>query len=668
MVDEAHRSQYEDLAENMRAGLKGANFLAFTGTPLLGTQRKTNKWFGSYVSEYNFQQSMDDGATVPLVYIKRVPEMLIQNDDLSDEFYELLEDEDLDDAQQEKLEKKFAKETEVIKREDRLDTIAADIVKHFPRRGYLGKAMVISLDKFTAVKMYDKVQSHWKEELKSLTKRISKAKSDIEKERLKKQKDWMKSVEMAVVVSHDAGDKTRFQDAGLNIKPHQDRMNHLDENGADYEDNFKDPDHPLQLVFVCAMWLTGFDAPTISTLYIDKPTKDHTLMQTIARANRVTGYQINGQSKINGELVDYYNVFRNMKTALNSYGTGDDGDDMPVVDKQVLFVLLEQAMEEATGFLSAREIWVTELLDGEDRIFANLSLFETWADTLLGDQEFRKSFYVYENTISSLYQSCKPEILGNPVVKKVAVFQYLRGVVETKIEQTDVDEITRRIGELLDESLVVDEQTNENNETFVIPENTFVWDLQTTDFDKLADEFEGKKHKNIEITDLLAFIEKKLHQMLQRNVSRRDFAEHLQEIVDRYNSGGANTENYYNELLEFARNLKEEEKRHVQEGLSEEELEIFDLLKREKMTKAEEQKVKLAAQKLLTRLKEGKPPVLIQDWFKDSQSRKKVRSAVEDVLDSELPESYEKPIFKKKCDNVFDTMLDYAIQGVRFAA
>ena len=156
--------------------------------------------------------------------------------------------------------------------------------------------------------------------------------------------------------------------------------------------------------------------------------------------------------------------------------------------------------------------------------------------------------------------------------------------------------------------------------------------------------------------------------MLQRNVSRRDFAEHLQEIVDRYNSGGANTENYYNELLEFARNLKEEEKRHVQEGLSEEELEIFDLLKREKMTKAEEQKVKLAAQKLLTRLKEGKPPVLIQDWFKDSQSRKKVRSAVEDVLDSELPESYEKPIFKKKCDNVFDTMLDYAIQGVRFAA
>ena len=318
IVDEAHRSQYEDLAENMRAGLKDANFIAFTGTPLLGSQRKTNKWFGDYVSEYNFQQSMDDGATVPLVYEKRVPEMHIQNTDLSDEFYQLLEDEDLDDAQQEKLEKKFAKETEVIKRDDRLDTIAEDIVKHFPARGYLGKAMVISLDKFTAVKMYDKVQHHWKEELKALTKRISKSKDDAQKDRLKKRKEWMKRVEMAVIVSHDASDEKRFQDAGLDIKPHRERMQGLDDNGADYEDNFKDPKHPLQLVFVCAMWLTGFDAPTISTLYIDKPMKDHTLMQTIARANRVSGYKINDISKNNGELVDYYNVFRNMKTALNN--------------------------------------------------------------------------------------------------------------------------------------------------------------------------------------------------------------------------------------------------------------------------------------------------------------------------------------------------------------
>src|SRR5207249_4085012 len=129
--------------------------------------------------EYNFQQSMDDGATVPLFYKKRVPQVLIQNESLSDEFYEILEDENLDDAQQVKLENKFAAEIEVVKRDDRLEKIAADIVYHFPRRGYLGKGMVVSLDKFTAVKMYDKVQRLWKEQLKDLLGQIKQAKNDL---------------------------------------------------------------------------------------------------------------------------------------------------------------------------------------------------------------------------------------------------------------------------------------------------------------------------------------------------------------------------------------------------------------------------------------------------------------------------------------------------------
>ncbi len=181
IVDEAHRTQYKSLAENMRKGLKGAYFIAFTGTPLLGKDRKTNKWFGDYVSEYNFQQAMDDGATVPLFYKKRVPEVLIQNEDLSEEFYELVEDENLDEAQQTKLEKKFAREMEVIKRDDRLETIAKDIVYHFPRRGYLGKGIVIAVDKFTAVKLYDKVQHHWKQEIRQLKGLINKSNNEVEK-------------------------------------------------------------------------------------------------------------------------------------------------------------------------------------------------------------------------------------------------------------------------------------------------------------------------------------------------------------------------------------------------------------------------------------------------------------------------------------------------------
>ncbi|HMM59327.1 MAG TPA: deoxyribonuclease, partial [Candidatus Rifleibacterium sp.] len=306
-----------------------AQYFAFTGTPILGKgdqiyQGKTYEWFGDYVSQYNFAQSVDDGATVPLFYQKRVPEVLIQNDDLSSEFYQLLEEENLDAATRDKLEREYAAELEIIKRDDRLDTIARDIVAHFPNRGYLGKGMVISVDKFTSVKMYDKVQKYWKDEIKNLVGLVNKAPDGYKKDTLKKKLEYMRSVEMAVIISEEAGEEEKFAGQCLNIKIHRDRMNAIDANGHDVEYRFKQPDDKLQLVFVCAMWLTGFDAPTVSTLYLDKPMKDHTLMQTIARANRVTSYTIDGVTKENGEVVDYYNVFRNMKKALSNYALGDD--------------------------------------------------------------------------------------------------------------------------------------------------------------------------------------------------------------------------------------------------------------------------------------------------------------------------------------------------------
>ena len=315
---------------------------------------------------------MEDQATVPLFYEKRVPEVLIQNDDLSEEVYALLEDENLEPAQQEKLEKHFTKEMQVIVRDERLDTIAKDIVYHFPRRGYLGKGMVVALDKFTAVKMYSKVQQHWKDEIKRLRKLSSESNNDIEKARFKRMIDYMKSVEMAAVISDPKADAEKFQQAGLDIQTHIKRLNQLDAQGHDLEYNFKDPQHPLQLVFVCAMWLTGFDAPTVSTLYLDKPMKGHTLMQTIARANRVASYQIKGLDgqlieKKNGEIIDYYNVFRNMKQALKDYAQGEDGlDDAPVKEKSVLFALLDDAIAETLTFCQAHDIDLQAVVDLSD--------------------------------------------------------------------------------------------------------------------------------------------------------------------------------------------------------------------------------------------------------------------------------------------------------------
>ena len=402
IVDEAHRTQYKDLAENMRTGLPNAQFLAFTGTPLLGAKRLTNAWFGDYVSEYNFAESIKDNATVPLYYVKRVPEVELQNDFLDSDFAEILEEENLTDAEQHRLENHYAKELEVIKRDDRLDAIAQHIVYHFPRRGFRGKGMVISVDKFTAVKMYDKVSYYWKEEIKKLNAQITKTKDAAEKLRLKDMVDYMRKVEMAVVISEDTDEEAKFAAEGLSIKPHRERMNKVDENGFDIEDNFKDPNNPLQLVFVCAMWLTGFDAPSVSTLYLDKPMKGHTLMQTIARANRV----YNGKEC--GLIIDYLDVFKYLKRALADYAS-DDGGLMPVKDVEKLLGQLHEAIDLTKAFCLSHNVDLSKVVEDGDT-FKNLSFFEDYANIIVGNDDVKNEFSVMANTVDGLYESLRPDI------------------------------------------------------------------------------------------------------------------------------------------------------------------------------------------------------------------------------------------------------------------
>jgi len=668
IIDEAHRTQYKTLAENMRAGLPNAGYVAFTGTPLLGKDRMTHRWFGDYVSEYNFRQSMDDGATVPLFYEKRVPKVLIQNEALDEDFCELLESENLTEAEEAKLEREFSRETEVIKRDDRLQTIAEDIVYHFPRRGYLGKGMVIAVDKFTAVKMYDKVQALWKAEMKRLVGEIGKTTDEPEKQRMKTALAYMKRADMAVVVSEDAGEEEKFAKQGLDIKPHRERINTVDANGKDIEDNFKDPEHDLQLAFVCAMWLTGFDAPTLSTLYLDKPQKGHTLMQTIARANRVTGHLINGKPKIHGEIVDYYNVFRNMKRALADYAEGDD-EEVPVRDKQALFDLLDDALAQGSDFLAERDLNLAALIE-EETTFKSLSGFNQFADTLLSNDEWRRSFNVYENTISGLYDACKPEILDERKRPMVFAFQYLRGVIDGKIDDQDVDGLRQKIGELLDISVVTDGDAIKEPKSpkYEIVQRGKQWDLRTIDPEKLKEEFAKAPYKHIEIEDLRAFIKHKLEDLLNRNSTRTPFAQRFSDIIDRYNSGSASVEDAYAELTAFAADLGKEDERHIREGLTEQELELFDVLKKDGLTKAEQQQVKLAAKSLLKRLHEERPKVLVEGWHRDSQSQRRVKTAMEEVLDDKLPETYTRLDFTDRCATAFELMLNQASNHAQSAA
>ncbi|MDZ4132149.1 MAG: HsdR family type I site-specific deoxyribonuclease, partial [Dethiobacteria bacterium] len=336
ITDEAHRSQYDTLALNMRTALPNASFLAFTGTPLIIGEEKTRHVFGDYISVYDFRQSVEDKATVPLYYENRIPELQLTNQHLNEDMERLLEDAALDEEQEKKLEREFSREYHLITREDRLDAVAEDIVEHFTTRGFQGKAMVICIDKATAVRMYNKVQKCWQKKLVELRLQI---KSDAEPERtaLQDRIRLMETTDMAVVVSQSQNEIRDMEQKGLDIRPHRKRMNE-----EDLEDKFKKPDNPFRLVFVCAMWMTGFDVPSCSTLYLDKPMRNHTLMQTIARANRVY------QDKVSGLIVDYVGVFRNIEKALAIYGAGTgSGDERPVEDKKALVDSLKKALEDA---------------------------------------------------------------------------------------------------------------------------------------------------------------------------------------------------------------------------------------------------------------------------------------------------------------------------------
>ena len=203
---------------------------------------------------------------------------------------------------------------------------------------------------------------------------------------------------------------------------------------------------------------------------------------------------------------------------------------------------------------------------------------------------------------------------------------------------------------------------------FRIVQKGKILDLSKIDFDKLKEEFKDKEFKHIEIASLREFIEKKLEQMLKENCTRSNFAEKLQEIINRYNAGGMATENYFDELVKYAEGMKEEDERHTREGLTKDELELFDILKKERMTRAEEIKVKNAAKHLLKRLIEEQPKVIVQDWYKDSQSQLRVRTAVEEVLDQDLPGTYEKDLFKEKSAKIFELIFEYSSKGVKWAA
>ncbi len=649
ITDEAHRSQYDILATNMRNALPNAAFIAFTGTPLIVGEEKTKEVFGDYISIYDFKQSVEDGATVPLYYENRIPELQLTNKDLNKDLECLIEEAELDEEQEKKVAREFAREYHLITRNDRLEKIAEDIVAHFMGRGTTGKAMVISIDKATAVKMYDKVQEYWQRYLNELESRPVPTYESERNEHLAKIK-FMKETDMAVVVSQEQNEIETFKEKGLDIAPHRRRIVN-----EDLDKKFKDPDDPFRIVFVCAMWMTGFDVPSCSTIYLDKPMRNHTLMQTIARANRVFG------DKLNGLIVDYIGVFQNLEKALAIYGSAGGGEtkegETPVKDKSELVQYLKQAINETTDFCKKRGINLAKIhaVDG----FKRVKLLDDAVEAILVNDDSKKKYLSLAVNVAKIYRA----ILPDPAANGFGPSQKLITVIAVKIRsltpKADISDIMGEVEDLLDQSIategyIIQDPSEQSDVSKYL-------DLSQVNFEALKEAFE-KGHKRIETEKLRASIENKLAQLIRLNKSRMDYLEKFQEMIDEYNSGSHNVEFFFTKLMAFAQELNTEEKRGIAEKLSEEELAIFDLLTRPEITlgKKEELQVKKVAQKLLETLKEE---MLVLDWRKRQQSRAAVLVSIEDTLDL-LPRIYTPELYQNKCDVIYQHVYDsYFGQG-----
>ena len=647
LTDEAHRSQYDTLAMNMRAALPKAMFLAFTGTPLIAGEERTKEVFGDYVSIYDFQQSIEDGATVPLFYENRTPELQLVNANLNEDIYRLIVDAELHPEQEAKLERELGRQYHLITRDDRLETVAQDIVGHFLGRGFIGKAMVVSIDKATALRMHDKVKAHWAAEMVRVQQELGalaylpsqamtpeQARRDLRTAELKQRLQVLISTDMAVIVSPGQNEIQQMQALGLDIETHRKRMN---DSRPGLDEKFKHTDDPLRLVFVCAMWLTGFDAPSCSTVYLDKPMRNHTLMQTIARANRVF------PGKHSGVIVDYANVFASLEKALALYGAGKDGK-IPVKEKKQLVLELRQAVVDATAFCAAHGVMLTAMEELATGSLERLQQMEDSINSLISPDTLRRDFFSHERLVSMLYRAVKPDPVALEFANRVACLSALAAAVRTMLNPNppDISQVMAGINSLLDDSITGHEIREEGPPAL---------DLSKINFEALADRFKTSKHRNTKLEVLKAAIRAQLDRLIQLNRTRADFSEKFDELIESYNAGSRSIEKLFEELLNFSNSLSEEQQRHVREQMSEEELVIFDILTRPapQLTSEERIEVKKVARELLARLKS----LLVISWRHKSSARSQLKMAIEDSLDSGLPRAYTSQLYAEKCTAVF---------------
>ena len=624
MSDEAHRSQYGIFADNMMKLLPTAARIGFTGTPLLSSDNITARTFGGYVSIYDFKRAVEDGATVPLYYENRGEKILdLHNPEITNRILDAIENADLDVDQQDKLESEFAKEIHLLTAEPRLRSIAKDFAGHYSDLWTSGKAMFVCLNKVTCVRMYNFVQEYWQAEIQNLKAKIKSA-TQQEAQELERKLRWMQETEMAVVISQEQNEIQTFRKWGLDIKTHREKMEN-----RELDKEFKDSGNPLRVVFVCAMWLTGFDVKCLSCLYLDKPLKAHTLMQTIARANRVA------EGKSNGLIIDYIGIVKALRKALADYtaNAGGLGGADPTVDKEKLIARIGDTVAKTETFLSERKIDLGLLIAAEG--FAKLSYLQDAANAVCGSIEDKKSFSTYASELKRLMKYADRDDVTGHMRRQCEAIAAIYGMLQKKRKHTDTTDLMVEINAIINDYVEIEPQ--QPNAITAPPR----FDISAIDFDLLRREFAKTRRKNLLMRDLDEAIRRQLDKMVFANPKRIDYYERYREIIQSYNGeqDRATIEKTFLDLMDLADRMSREEQRYAREGFaSDEELSLYDMLFRDDLSKNDIKKLKTAASDLLRKIKTKISE--LDHWTDKQETRAVVDTLIRDVLWETLPECY----------------------------
>ena len=625
MSDEAHRSQYGIFADHMMKLLPTAARIGFTGTPLLSSDNITARTFGGYVSVYDFKRAVEDGATVPLYYENRGEKIAdLHNPKITEQILDAIENADLDVDQQDKLEAEFAKEIHLLTAEPRLKSIARDFVNHYSDLWTSGKAMFVCLNKVTCVRMYNYVQEYWKEEIGKLKANIKTA-TRQEAQELKRRLKWMQETEMAVVISQEQNEIQTFKKWDLDIKYHRAKMEK-----RELDKEFKDSKNPLRVVFVCAMWLTGFDVKCLSCLYLDKPLKAHTLMQTIARANRVS------EGKSNGLIIDYIGIVKALRKALADYtaNVGGNGGTDPTVDKDELIACIIETIAKAKAFLAEKDFDLKMLADAYD--FMKLSYLQEAANAVCVTIEDKKTFTTYASELNRLMKYIDRDDITDHTRKEYEAIAAIYAELQKKRKHVNTTDLMVQINAIISSYIEI------QHTPMIIREEPRRFDISAIDFDLLRREFAKVKKKNLVLKDLEELIQMKLDKMLFANPERINYYERYQQIIDDYNreQDRATIEKTFMDLMDLANSMNQEEQRYVREGFaSDEELSLYDMLFREDLSKNDIKKLKEVAATLLQKIKTKISE--LDHWTDKQETKAAVDNLIRDTLWAALPDCYD---------------------------